>query len=97
MKNTFLNGRIIVDGYLYEDVLFDVAGNNLSVCFDGKGGVSKYLSVLTGKNYTSRSVLTLYKNRESTSPAGTRVAPGIGSLSIRRRIADTLSGVCSVR
>ena len=64
MKNTFLNGRIIVDGYLYEDVLFDVAGNNLSVCFDGKGGVSKYLSVLTGKNYTSRSVLTLYKNRE---------------------------------
>ena len=67
MKTSFSNGRIIVDGYLHEDALFDVAGNNLSVCFDGKCGVSKYLSVKTGKNYTSRSVIALYKNGERVS------------------------------
>ena len=38
MKISFLNGRIIAEGYLHEDVPFDVAGNNLSVCFDGKWG-----------------------------------------------------------
>ena len=64
MKISFFNGRIIADGYLHEDIPFDVAGNNLSVCFDGKWGISKYLSVATGKNYTSRSVVTLYKNGE---------------------------------
>ena len=64
MKISLLNGRIIADGYLHEDVPFDVAGNNLSVCFDGKWGVSKYLSVDTGKNYSSRSVVTLYRNGE---------------------------------
>ena len=52
---------------MHEDVPFDVAGNNLSVCFDGKWGVSKYLSVNTGKNYASRSVVTLYKNGERVS------------------------------
>ena len=67
MKISFLNGRIIAEGYLHEDVPFDVAGNNLSVCFDGKWGVSKYLSVNTGKNYASRSVVTLYKNGERVS------------------------------
>ena len=67
MKISLLNGRIIAEGYLHEDVPFDVAGNNLSVCFDGKWGVSKYLSVNTGKNYASRSVVTLYKNGERVS------------------------------
>ena len=64
MQFSFKNGRIITDGYLYEDVPYDVSGDNLSVCFDGKLGVSKYLSVKTGKNYTSRSVIALYKNGE---------------------------------
>ena len=64
MNTSFSNGQIIVDGYLHEEVPFDVAGNHVSVCFDGKGGVSKYLSVKTGKNYTSRSVIALYKNGE---------------------------------
>ena len=64
MQYSFLNGRIITDGYLYEDVPYDVSANNLSVCFDGKGGMSKYLSVKTGRNYSPRSVLSVYKNGE---------------------------------
>ena len=64
MQFSFLNGRIITDGYLYEDVPYDVSANNLSVCFDGKGGMSKYLSVKTGRNYSPRSVLSVYKNGE---------------------------------
>ena len=64
MQISFLNGRIITDGYLYEDVPYDVSANNLSVCFDGKWGLSKYLSVKTGKEYSPRSVVTLYKNGE---------------------------------
>ena len=64
MEISYANGRIITKGYLYEDVPFDVSGYNLSVCFDGKWGISKYLSAKTGKNYTSRSMITLYKNGE---------------------------------
>ncbi len=64
MKVSFLNGRILTDGYLYEDVPYDVSANNLSVCFDGKGGVIKYLSVRTGKNYSRRSMFSLYKDGE---------------------------------
>ncbi|MBR2646852.1 MAG: hypothetical protein IKD47_04795 [Clostridia bacterium] len=64
MKVSFLNGRIVTDGYFYEDVPYDVSANNLSVCFDGKGGLSKYLSVRSGKNYSARSMLSLYKNGE---------------------------------
>ena len=64
MEISYANGRIITEGYLYEEVPFDVSGYNLSVCFDGKWGISKYLSAKTGKNYTSRSMITLYKNGE---------------------------------
>ena len=64
MKVSFLNGRIVTDGYFYEDVPYDVSANNLSVCFDGKGGLSKYLSVRSGKNYSQRSMFSLYKNGE---------------------------------
>ena len=64
MKVSFSNGRIIADGYLHEDVPYDVSANNLSVCFDGKGGLSKYLSVRTGKNYSERSMFSLYKDGE---------------------------------
>ena len=64
MKVSFLNGRIVTDGYFYEDVPYDVSANNLSVCFDGKGGLSKYLSVRSGKNYSARSMLSLYKDGE---------------------------------
>ncbi len=64
MKVSFLNGRIVTDGYLYEDVPYDVSANNLSVCFDGKGGISKYLSVRSGKNYSMRSMTSVYKDGE---------------------------------
>lgn len=64
MQFSFENGRIITDGYLYEDVPYDVSANNLSVCFDGKGGLTKYLSVKTGKNYLMRSMISLYRNGE---------------------------------
>lgn len=60
MKHSFLNGRIIADGYLYEDVPYDVSANNLSVCFDGKGGITKYLSVRNGVNYSERSMASFY-------------------------------------
>ena len=40
MKVSFQNGRIVTDGYLHEDVPYDVSANNLSVCFDGKGGIT---------------------------------------------------------
>ena len=62
MKVSFKNGQIITDGYLYEDVPYDVSANNLSVCFDGKGGISKYLSVSTGQNYVTRTMFCLYKD-----------------------------------
>ena len=64
MKISFLDGRIIADGYLYEDVPYDVSANNLSVCFDGKGGLSKFLSVRSEKNYAPRSMTSFYKNGE---------------------------------
>ena len=56
MKVSFLNGQIVADGYLHEDVPYDVSANNLSVCFDGKGGISKYLSVRNGRDYSVRSM-----------------------------------------
>ena len=62
MKVSFSNGRIVTDGYFHEDVPYDVSANNLSVCFDGKGGLTKYLSVRSGKNYSTRSMFSLYKN-----------------------------------
>ncbi len=64
MKISFLNGRIVTDGYFYEDVPYDVSANNLSVCFDGKGGLTKYLSVRSGKNYSMRSMTSVYKDGE---------------------------------
>ena len=60
----FCNGKILTDGYLHEDVPYDVSANHLSVCFDGKGGVSKYLSVRSGKDYSIRSMTSFYKNGE---------------------------------
>ena len=60
----FCNGRIVTDGYLYEDVPYDVSANELSVCFDGKGGVSKYLSARSGRDYSIRSMTSFYKNGE---------------------------------
>ena len=62
MNTSFKNGRIVTDGYFHEDVPYDVSANNLSVCFDGRGGISKYLSVSTGKNYVPRSTFCLYKD-----------------------------------
>ena len=64
MKVSFLNGRIVTDGYFHEDVPYDVSANNLSVCFDGKGGLTKYLSVRTGQNYSAHSLFSVYKNGE---------------------------------
>ncbi|MBR1974341.1 MAG: hypothetical protein IKA20_00655 [Clostridia bacterium] len=64
MKVSFLNGQIVADGYLHEDVPYDVSANNLSVCFDGKGGISKYLSVRSGRDYSVRSMTSLYKDGE---------------------------------
>lgn len=64
MKISFSNGRIVTDGYLYEDIPYDVSANNLSICFDGKGGISKYLSVRSGKEYSARSMISLYKDGE---------------------------------
>ena len=64
MKVSFDNGRIVTDGYLHEEVPFDVSANQLSVCFDGKGGIPKYLSVRDGKNYSWRSMFVLYQNGE---------------------------------
>ena len=62
MKVSFQNGQIVTDGYLHEDVPYDVSANNLSVCFDGKGSLSKYLSVSTGNSYVTRSTFCLYKD-----------------------------------
>ncbi len=64
MKVSYFNGRIVTDGYLYEDVPYDVATNNLSVCFNGKGGVSKYLSACNEKNYSPSPFFSLYKDGE---------------------------------
>ena len=64
MKVSFLNGQIVADGYLHEDVSYDVSANNLSVCFDGKGGISKYLSVRSGRDYSVRSMTSFYKDGE---------------------------------
>ena len=64
MKISYSNGRIVTDGYLYEDVSYDVSANNLSVCFDGKMGITKYLSVRSGKDYSKRSMSVLYKDGE---------------------------------
>ena len=64
MEVSFLNGQIVADGYLHEDVPYDVSANNLSVCFDGKGGISKYLSVRSGRDYSVRSMTSFYKDGE---------------------------------
>ncbi len=64
MKTSFQNGRIVADGYFHEDIPYDVSANNLSVCFDGKGGLSKYLSVRSGKEYSTQSFFVLYKDGE---------------------------------
>ncbi len=64
MKVSFSNGRIVTDGYFHEDIPYDVSANNLSICFDGKGGLSKYLSVRTGQDYSARSIFSVYKNGE---------------------------------
>ncbi|MBQ8429545.1 MAG: hypothetical protein IJX30_05575 [Clostridia bacterium] len=64
MKVSYSSGRIVTDGYLYEDVPYDVSANNLSVCFDGKGGITKYLSVNNEKNYSTRSMFSVYKDGE---------------------------------
>ena len=64
MKISFQNGRIVADGYFYENVPYDVSANNLSVCFDGKGSISKYLSVRSGKDYSESSFFSIYKNGE---------------------------------
>ena len=64
MKVSYSNGRIVTDGYLYEDVPYDVSADNLSVCFDGKGGITKYLSVNNEKNYSTRSMFSVYKDGE---------------------------------
>lgn len=62
MKINYQNGRIITDGYLYEDVPYDVSANDISVCFDGKGGLSKYIPVQTGEEYSKRSMTSFYKD-----------------------------------
>ena len=64
MKVSYCNGRIVTDGYLYEDVPYNVSANNLSVCFDGKMGLTQYLSVRSGKDYSKRSMSVLYKDGE---------------------------------
>ena len=64
MKVSYSNGRIVTDGYLYEDVPYDVSADNLSVCFDGKGGITQYLSVNNEKNYSTRSMFSVYKDGE---------------------------------
>ena len=64
MKVSYSHGRIVTDGYLYEDVPYDVSADNFSVCFDGKGGITKYLSVNNQKNYSTRSMFSVYKDGE---------------------------------
>ena len=64
MKVSFINGQIVADGYLHEDVPYDVSANNLSVCFDGKGSLSKYLSAKNGKNYSNQPFFVVYKDGE---------------------------------
>ncbi len=64
MRVSFLNGRIVADGFFHEETPYDVSANNLSVCFNGKGGLSKYLSVRNGKNYSSQPAFTVYADGE---------------------------------
>ena len=65
MEVLFEKGKIITNGYFYEDVPYDVAANALSVCFDGKGGISRYYSPFAQKNYIEKSnCVSIYKDGE---------------------------------
>ena len=42
MKTYFKDGKTVCDAQAYENVMYDVANNGISVRFDGKGCVTRY-------------------------------------------------------
>ena len=65
MEVSYKYGKIIIDGYFYEEIPYDVATDRLGVRFNGQGGLSKYLVIADGKEYSPRSFFSLYKDGEA--------------------------------
>ena len=84
MTVNFSNAQIVADGYLHEDVPYDVSANNLSVCFDGKGGISKYLSVRSGIDYSVRSMTSFYKDGERIATLPLRATEDVAAVTPKR-------------
>lgn len=51
MKHYYQDGKICLTGQSWEKALYDVSNEKISVQFDGKGGLTKYLVGNQNKNY----------------------------------------------
>ncbi len=68
MSISYEGGAIIATGNWYEEALYDVSSDWLSVQFNGKGGITKYRR-LNGKNLiTDRTFLTFAVNGKKIDP-----------------------------
>ena len=65
MRKSFRDGKIIVACKNYEDVVYDVASNDLHVRFDGKGGITDYTLNNQSVSYVKQNFLNLYIDKKS--------------------------------
>ncbi len=80
MKKSFKNGKIIVRGKFYEDVIYDVFANDLRVTFDGKGGIINYTASNKPSSYIRRSFLNLYINGEKLDAYSNKKVEMVGRM-----------------
>ena len=65
MRKSYRDGKIIVAGKFFEEVVFDVSSNELHVKFDGRGGITDYTVVNQSVGYVTRTFLGVFINGEN--------------------------------
>ncbi len=61
MEHAFNNGAIIVKSDFYQEAIYHVSNNKISVIFDGKGGIKSYAKV-NETHYMKRCSSAVHKN-----------------------------------
>ena len=60
MKTYFKDGKTVCDAQAYENVMYDVANNGISVRFDGKGCVTRYSVLNEGTHELAGAALKIF-------------------------------------
>lgn len=78
MEREYFDGKIILKGAMWEQAIYDVAAYDLSVRFDGLGGITEYYRSNDAVNYASQTYSTFCLNGKKVDSFVSKTVEMIG-------------------